>query len=229
VKAIIDMRYLTPILMAICFVGLLPAGAQGQGPTWGLKGGFNVSTLSVNDPANPDLEFDSQTGFLAGAFMQCSGGDWFALQGEVIYSRNGAKVQGEDPAIELDLDYVRVPVLVMARLAFKERTVYPMLYAGPQLAFEARCQVTSEEGGVSASYDCDSEELDDPLETNNVEFGFVFGGGLEFLFDRWIMQLDARYNLGLTNLNGGTDASVVSVKNRGWSFSLGLGLSFGRP
>ena len=60
--------------------------------------------------------------------------------------------------------------------------------------------------------------------------GFVgFGGGFEFLIKRWTMQLDARYNLGLTNVNGGTDASVVNVENRGWSVSLGLGLSFGRP
>jgi len=223
------MRYLMPILMAICFVGLVPAGAWGQGPTWGLKGGFNVSTLSVDDPANPNLAFDDKTGFLAGAFMQCSGGDWFALQGEVIYSRNGAQTQGEDQAGTIALDYVRVPVVAMARFAFRERNVYPMLFAGPQLAFEARCKVTREEDGVSESFDCDSEELDDPLETNNVEFGLVFGGGLELLIDRWIMQIDARYNLGLTNLNGGTDASVVNVENRGWSFSLGLGLSFGRP
>jgi hypothetical protein len=113
----------------------------------------------------------------------------------------------------------------MARFAYRDSPLYPVLFAGPQLAFEARCKVTTEAG----SFDCDSEELDDPLETNNFEFGFVFGGGFEFLLNRWIMQADARYNLGLTNLNGGTDASVVNVENRGWSFTFGLGLSFGRP
>ena len=51
----------------------------------------------------------------------------------------------------------------------------------------------------------------------------MFGGGLDILVGGLKMQLDARYNLGLTNVNGGTDASVVSVKNRGWSFTVGLG------
>jgi hypothetical protein len=228
-EGIRDMRYLMPLLTALCLVGLVPAGARGQGPTWGLKGGFNVSTLRVDDPANPDLALDDQTGFLAGAFMQCSGGDWFSLQAEAIYSRNGAKVQGADLVTQISIDYLRVPVYVMARFSFRDSPLYPVVFAGPQLAFEARCKVTTEEGGVSESFDCDSEQLDDPLDTNNVEFGFVFGGGFEYLLNRWILQLDARYNLGLTNVNGGSDASVVSVENRGWSFTFGLGLSFGRP
>jgi hypothetical protein len=37
-------------------------------------------------------------------------------------------------------------------------------------------------------------------------------------------ELDARYVLGLTNLNSGAGASEVSVKNRGWSFALGPGV-----
>ena len=104
--------------------------------------------------------------------------------------------------------------------------MYPILYAGPQVAFETRCQVSGKEDGVSASYACDSEELDEPLDTSNVEFGLVFGGGFEMLFSRLTVQLDARYNLGLTNINGGTDASTVSAKNRGWAFMLGLGMAF---
>jgi len=217
-------RYLPTLLAAACLVGLAPAGARGQGPTIGLKGGLNVSTLSVEDPANPDLEFDDETDFLAGAFIQCGRG-WFALQGEVDYSRNGAKAQGTDPAVTLNLDYLRVPVLLMGRLPSGKSPVRPMLYAGPQVAIETRCRVTGEEGGESQSVACDSAELDDPLQTNNVEFGLVFGGGVEIPSGRFTMQLEARYNLGLTNINGGTDAAQVSVKNRGWTFALGLGMS----
>jgi len=38
---------------------------------------------------------------------------------------------------------------------------------------------------------------------------------------------DARSNLGLTNLNDAEDAGEVSVKSRGWSFMLGLGMPIG--
>ena len=219
------MRYLASLLAAVCLVSLIPDGARGQGFRIGVKGGFNVSTLSVDDPANPDLEFDSRTGFLLGAYLQCGSTSWFTMQGEVIYSRNGAKAQGANSAIELD--YVRVPVLLIARLASGESGTRPVLYAGPQVAFEARCQVTGEDGGVSTSYACDSEELDAPLDTNNVEFGLVFGGGIEIPVSRLTLQLDARYNLGLSNLNAGTDASEVNLENRGWSFAAGLGMPFG--
>ena len=98
------------------------------------------------------------------------------------------------------------------------------LYVGPQVAFETRCQVTGEDDGVSVSFDCDSPELDDALQTKATDFGLVFGGGLEILYSRLTVQLDARYNLGLTNLNDAEDASEVSVKSRGWSFMLGLGI-----
>ena len=102
-----------------------------------------------------------------------------------------------------------------------------MLYAGPQVAFETRCQIDGEEAGESMSLGCRSEELDEPIKTNLVEFGLVLGGGLEIPLGRPVLQRDARYNFGLSNLNAGTDASEVSVENRGWSFAAGIGLPFG--
>lgn len=209
--------------MVGCLLGLLPAQARAQGSTLGLKGGLNVSTLSIDDPARPDLTIESQTGLVLGAFLECGGESWFALQGEVNYSQNGAKLTDEGSVAGLDLDYIRVPVLVMARIGPDDRTLYPFAYAGPQLAFELRCRVQTEENGVREDLECESEELDVPIETRNVEFGLVFGGGLELIFGGLKMELDARYNLGLTNMNGGTNASVASLENRGWSFTVGLG------
>lgn len=217
------MRSLTSILAALYLIGLSPGGALAQGSTLGLKGGLNVSTLAVEDPANPDLETESQTGLVLGAFLECGGESWFALQGEVNYSQNGAKVRGGSSVSRIDLDYIRVPVLIMARIGPEDRNLYPLVYAGPQLAFQVSCGVEADSEGGSQNYDCDSEELEDPLETRNVEFGLVFGGGVEYLFGGFKMELDARYNLGLTNMNGGTNASVASLKNRGWSFTVGLG------
>lgn len=217
------MRSLTFILAALCVIGLMPVDALAQGSALGLKGGLNLSSVSVEDPANPDLETESQTGLVLGAFLECGGESWFALQGEVNYSQNGAKVRGGSSVSRIDLDYIRVPVLIMARIGPEDRNLYPLVYAGPQLAFQVSCGVEADSEGGLQNYDCDSEELEDPLETRNVEFGLVFGGGVEYLFGSFKMELDARYNLGLTNMNGGTNASVASLKNRGWSFTVGLG------
>ena len=221
------MRYRTALLAIACSIALVPAGAWGQEITLGLKGGLNISNLSVDAPDDPDFAFDSQTDFLFGAFAQFGIGSKFAIQPEVFYSQNGAKTKNDDPSIKLNLNYIRVPVLLVARLSSRESPMYPILYAGPQVAFETRCQVTGEDDGVSVSFDCDSPELDDALRTKTTDFGLVFGGGFEILYSRLTVQLDARYNLGLTNLNDAEDASEVSVKSRGWSFTLGLGIPIG--
>jgi len=221
------MRYRAAVLAIACSIALAPAGAGAQEITLGVKGGLNSSNLSVDAPDDPDFGFDSQTDFLVGAFAQVGIGRIFAIQPEVFYSQNGAKSRNDDPAIKLNLNYIRVPLLLMARLGSRESPMYPILYAGPQVAFETRCQVTGEEGGVSVSFDCDSPELDDALQTKKTDFGLVFGGGFEILYSRLTVQLDVRYNLGLTNLNDTEDAAEVSEKSRGWSFMLGLGIPVG--
>jgi len=218
------MRHLTRTLTLVCLVGLVPAGAWGQGPIIGIKGGLNVSTLRIDNPANPDLQIESQTSGVVGAFIYCGGGGWFGLQGEVTYSRNGAKVQDQAGATTLDLDYLRVPILLMASITSLKSPITPMLYAGPQVSFEMRCQI-AQDGGEPVS--CDSSQLSDSLQTNNVEFGLVFGGGVKAPIGRLAMHIDLRYNLGLSNVNGGTTSSTITVNNRGWSLMFGLGLPFG--
>ena len=221
------MRYGTALLAIACMLALAPAGARAQEITLGVKGGLNFANLSVDAPDDPDFGFDSQTDFLAGAFAQFGIGRVFAVQPEVLYSQRGANSRDEDPAAKLNLDYIEVPLLLMARLGSRESPMYPILYAGPSVAFETRCSVTGEQDGSSVSLDCDDPQLDGALETTKTNFGLVFGGGFEILYSRLTIQLDARYNLGLTNLNDADDAAEVSVKNRTWSFMLGLGIPVG--
>ena len=221
------MRYLIALLTIACLAALAPAVAGAQEITVGGKGGLNISNLSVDAPDAPDFGFDSQTDFLVGGFVQFGLGEFFAVQPVVFYSQRGAKAKNQDPAVKLNLNYIEVPLLLMARLTSREAPLYPFLYAGPQVSFETRCRVTGEQDGVTASFDCDAPELDGGLETAKTDFGLVFGGGLEILYSRLTIQLDARYRLGLTNLNAADDASEVSVKSKGWSFMLGAGVPIG--
>ncbi len=217
------MRHRIALLAMAFTMALVPAAARAQEVTLGVKGGLNVASLSVDDPADPDFGFDSQTDFLVGAFAQFGIGSVFALQPEVLYSRRGANSQDEDPATKLNLDYVEIPLLLVARLGSRESPIYPILYTGPSVAFETRCRVT----GAGESFDCDDPLLDGALQTAKTDFGLVFGGGFEILYSRLTVQLDARYTLGLTNLNETEDAAEVSAKNRTWSFMLGFGIPLG--
>ena len=221
------MRYGTALLAIACSIALASAGATAQEITLGVKGGLNLSNLSVSAPEDPEFSFDTATDFLVGAFAQFGIGHTFAVQLEGFYSQKGGKTRDDDTTAKLNLNYIEVPLLLMARLASRESPMYPILYVGPSVAFETRCNVTGEEDGASRSLDCDDPELDGELQTTKTDFGIVFGGGFEILFSRLTIQLDARYNLGLTNLNSARDAADASVKSRTWSFMLGLGIPVG--
>jgi len=210
-----------------CLYLVAPPCGQAQEITVGAKGGLNRSTLSVNAPEDPDLRFDGQTDFRVGAFVQFALGAKLALQPEVYYSREGARSSEADPTVTLNLDYFEIPLLLMARLSSRESPMYPILYAGPSVAFQSRCRVGGEQEGVSVSFECDNPEFDGALQTKKTDFRLVFGGGFEILLSRLTIQLDARYNLGLANLSDSPQAGDVSVKNRGWSFTAGVGVPIG--
>lgn len=206
-----------------CSIVLTSVELNAQMITFGPKGGLNVSNISVNDPDDPDFGFDSQTDFLIGLFGQVTIGDMFALQPEGYYSKQGARTRGEDPEVTLNLNYIEIPLLLMARFTSRDAPIYPILYAGPKVSFETGCTTTAEEDGLKVSLDCDDPLLDDGFQTKKTDFGLVFGGGLETLYSRVTIQLDIRYNLGLTNLNDSANRATVSARSRGWSFLLGIG------
>ncbi len=221
------MRYASVVLAMACLSTRTPARAGAQEITVGVKGGLNVASLSVDDPEDPEHGFDSQTGFRVGAFIQFVFGRNFVLEPEVFYSRRGAKPRQADAGSQLSLDYLEIPLLLSVRPTSRESPIDPVLYAGPQVSFETNCRVTGEEGGSFFGSDCDNPQLEGALETAKTDFGLVFGGGFEILFNRLTVQLDARYNLGLSNLSESPNAADVSVKSRTWSFMAGVGMPIG--
>ena len=67
------------------------------------------------------------------------------------------------------------------------------------------------------SKDNDNPEEDFKDEVEPIDFGVVFGGGLQagnFL-------IDARYNLGLRNLMKNADSDSIKITNRGISLMAG--------
>lgn len=73
-----------------------------QGVDLGIKFGANFATIS--DASG----LDNKTGFHAGAFAALKFNDNIALQGELLFSEQGAKFAPGD----FNLDYVNVPIIV---------------------------------------------------------------------------------------------------------------------
>jgi hypothetical protein len=202
----------TFLRMALPLALLIAAPLQAQ-TTIGVKGGVNIANIDTNIPDISDLA-DSKTGFVGGAFATFGLGSLFALQPELLYSQKGFKAEESGQSAELGLNYFEIPVLLKAQ--FKLAMLRPAIYAGPVLSFETGCSFSM--SGVSV--DCDVG--DDFSDRKKTEWGAVFGANLDFLVGSLTLILDARYQLGLTNLADVPDDDD-SVKSNVWQIMAGVG------
>lgn len=142
-----------------------------------------------------------------------------AIRPEGLFSQKGASATEGGVDAELRLDYIEVPVLLLARVP-TDGAVRPVLFAGPVVSFEATCEVEASSGGTALTLDCD--EFEEFVQTKSTDFAAAFGGGLEIDAGGVVLLLDGRYTLGLSDLNGTPD-STEEVKNRAWSVMGGVG------
>ncbi|MFN8274138.1 MAG: porin family protein [Flavobacteriaceae bacterium] len=180
------MKRIFVVLFVTC--SLLTVHAQKskreEGIKLGIKGGLNVSNLS-GDIKDVAIRTSIHLGLLAEIIVT----DKFSIQPELMYSGQGATVTSTGGG-RLKYDYVNLPVLakfpVANGLSFE---------AGPQLGFL-----------VSAKYK--TNDSNDKIEdTKTLDFGL--GGGLEYELKNGVI-FQARYNLGLTNINSASDNFRVS-------------------
>ncbi|MDQ6610447.1 MAG: PorT family protein [Bacteroidota bacterium] len=163
-----------------------------QTPKYGIKAGLNLSKLTQT---NADWRTGFNAGFLAHVHITPS----FSLQPEVMYSSQGAKYPN-NPDLKRKLDYIDIPLLLQYNFDNGFR-----LQGGPQVGFL-----------ISAKDKLGDVTLN-TVSTNNfnaVDFSIPLG--LSYLGYSGL-GVDARYNLGITNVIKGT---TVNVRNSVLQFGL---------
>ena len=171
----------------------------------GLKGGLNLASLS--DSENED-DVKSRIGYHAGLFLNIAVSPQIAIQPEAVYSVQGAKYDLGTPGDDLQftLNYVNIPVMVQAMVG---KGFYAE--AGPQLGI-----LTSVSDKVG-DMELNSVSKDD-FKTTDVSLGFGLGyKGISGF------GLDARYNIGLTDINN--SGRSANIKNN--VMQIGLSLQLG--
>jgi hypothetical protein len=175
-------------------LGYLVAGAQAHHDAYsshaefGLKAGLNIANLHVQNSSSPD----AKAGFNAGALAHIHLTKHFAVQPEIMYSNQGAKQTVSNSDYKVNLHYINVPVLAqfMVDDGFRIET-------GPQLGILASARSKVE--GTST-------DIKDNYKT--ADFAWVFGLGY---VTHSGFGVDARYNLGISNIN---NTSGTNVNNR---------------
>lgn len=149
----------------------------------GIKGGVNISNFTGGD--FKDLDNKALVGFHAGGFVSFFFGDHLALQPEVLFSSQGAKLESAGEEQNLKVSYVNIPVLLKYRF-----TGGFYLEAGPQIGFKV------------------SEKTDDmPIDDFAKSTDISIAGGLGWHSDMGL-GIGARYTAGISKV-GDFDAGDI--------------------
>ncbi len=177
---------------------------------------------------------DSASGGFAGFKL----GERVTIYGELSFVRKGYSSEGYffrdagegvveevtlDWTVHLDYLELQVPLAVMFPTGGRLR---PRLYAVPSLALELGCGWSLTERSVfisggsvigtehsESTGDCADEEI----QTETIDIGILFGGGLDKRIGGGALTADVRYNLGLIDI----DDSDGTLKNRAFQVLLG--------
>jgi hypothetical protein len=166
---------------------------------FGIKGGANLFDVYNDNGVN----YDYKLGFMGGLVSHIHIGEHFALQPEVLYSRQGARLDYLGTDARLNLNYINVPVLFQYMFGNGIR-----LEAGPQVGFMVNSALRNDDYYYSNSGNF-----------NTVDFAAAAGASY---VTKPGFGIDARYVHSFTDIN---DGGAVKSTNRG--FQLGLFYLFG--
>ncbi len=194
------------IMLAMIIMATAQANAQNEEGSWSImpKVGVGIADMTgkLYDPSytsDYDPTLHPITSLVAGLEAEYGINDQLGLAFGFQYSTQGCKTN--DNWLKLKTDYINIPLMLQ---------VYPIpecglaIKAGAQIGFTVRKKVTID--GVT--YDADGHwirygnripiyvESEFSRSFNKVDFSIPLGLSFEFLN----FVIDARYNLGLTNV-----------------------------
>lgn len=183
--------YFTVALATILMTGSTFA----QHANIGFKAGLNSYSITNNSGSN----YDSKLGFHVGMIGHIHLSKQMAFQPEIVYSTQGGKYTFLGIETSRNLNYINVPLLVQYMFDNGFR-----LQAGPQVGFLA-----------SANSKTNNSTVDIKSSIKAIDLGI--GIGLGYVNPKSGFGVDARYNLGLSNIY-----ENASTKSTNTGFQLGL-------
>ena len=170
-----------------------------EGITFGIKGGLNVSDF-LGDIKNNTF----RTSVHLGVFSEIMISDNFSLQPELLYSGQGYSGRVLPGFSRSKYDYINFPVLAKIYIAKKIS-----IEAGPQIGFL-----------VSAKEKTSDDKINIPNQ-KTVDFGLNLG--LAYDLKNGVF-FQTRYNLGLSNINSGSNVNAFKYTNSVIQVSVGIKL-----
>ncbi len=227
-------------LLAILFVVGLGFTSMAQTISVGPRVGATFSTIKT-DEDEEGVETESITGLQIGGVLNVGLNDYFSIQPELLYVQKGSKATmsfsenfegGEytfDGSAEAKLSYLELPIL--AKASFGNENLKGFITAGPTFGYwlNGKMKVNATERysddfsefeeSYSEQYDVDFDN-DDDGEENRFETGASFGAGLGYKLGAGMLNIEARYTLGLSSINETSEEDDTKSKNRVFGISV---------
>lgn len=227
-----EKREITRAFLAACALLLLftPSAyadeavlSDGKRFTLGGQLGASMANQSTPAPFGTDIDAGRKAGLALGVAATvgiyrapaASAGFFLDVQPEVLYVAKGTNLDRDSETLgAYHLSYIEIPLLVRAGFRVAPNLA-PYLLFGPELGILLSAELENSRG--------EFEDTKEGLKTT--DFGLVFGGGvaIDIAAIKGALNVDARYDLGLTDIND-TGAGGF-VKNR--AFFVMLGYQYG--
>ena len=192
-------------IVVLALAVFLSGSTLGEGMTLGITGGLNLATVTGDNVEENEIK----TLFGLGGFLNIPLSNVFSVQPQILYMVKGSEFGDAADDIGMKLAYLDIPVL--ARVAIPTiGAVTPCLLLGPYVGLNM---------SAKAYVGDDEEDIKD--NTSSTDFGLIFGAGLDYEMGSGILTFDARYALGLTDIDDTDDSTEVS--NRVISIMVGYG------
>ncbi len=197
---------------------------------WLAKGGFKIlggltsaeishSYVPEIPEASPDRFMKPRTGFLGGIGYEV--GSRFGLEIDLLYFQKGVMFKGSvSQAVAgfsanfeatAKIDELSVPILVKFRLL---PAPTPYVICGGEIAYIMSSKATYEYNNITdGESQAGTEVYKDGV--NRLDYGLVFGGGVEFKAGPVYVFIEGRYHVGLADI-AGTDLDIPEVKKEDW-------------
>ncbi len=203
----------------LALAALLALGANAQAQVSLIpKAGITVTTISYDDEP-PGQK--GRVGFVGGAGVEIGIiKNFFSVQPELLFIQKGEKYEAGRVVTSSKLNYLELPVL--AKVSFGSEAIKGYVNAGPSLAMGLTGNYKVEGGENAGETDI---RFGDPSNDgrryldNRFDFGLQFGGGASIGAGPGSVVVDARYGLGLSDLNDESKS-----KNRAFAFTLGYAI-----
>lgn len=226
-------------------IGLVLGLVLAVQPLWaqttrvGLRGGVNLARWYFEDDTDIDKDWIKDLpGLYIAAPVEVEVSNHFAVQPELAFVRKGVRLNYEDSdeasTFKIDartkLDYLSLDMLLKGKFGTDILQFYAV--GGPGIAYATKGKVAMELTAGNGTTTTEEETADIDFKEDNVsrfDFSMLFGAGIEVPLGTGNFVLDARYNLGLQNLNTDDDATPQQkIFNRGVMFSAGFIIPIGK-